>query len=59
VPEERSKFGFSIGDVGVGSGGFLVCEGGYNLSQCEETLIDVDALLVSLIASEGLSLTTG
>jgi len=59
MPEERSKFRFSIGDVGVGTGGFLVCEGGYNLSQREETLIDVNALLVSLIASEGLSLTTG
>ena len=59
VPEERGKFRFSIGDVGVGAHCLLVCEGGYNLSQREETLIDVDAFLVSLVASEGLSLTTG
>jgi len=59
MPEERSKFRFSIGDVGVGTRGLFVCEGGYNLPQREETLIDIDALLVGLIASEGLSLTTG
>ncbi len=59
MPEERSKFRFPIGDVGVGTRGLLVRKGGYNLSQCEETLIDVDAFLVRLIPSEGLSLTTG
>ena len=59
VPEERGKFRFSIGDVGVGTHRLLVCEGGYNLSQCEETLVDVNTLLVGLISSEGLSLTAG
>ena len=59
MPEERCKFRFSIWDVGVSTRDLLVCEGGYNLSQCEETFIDVDALLISLISSEGLSLTTG
>ena len=56
MPEERCKFRFSIRNVGVGTRGLLVCEGGYNLSQSEETLIDVDTFLVSLISSECLPL---
>ena len=58
MPEERCKFRFSIRNVGVCTRGLLVCEGGYNLSQSEETLIDVDTFLVSLISSECLPLAT-